>query len=202
MSPSSDGKDRARSRFHAETPDVLTPQQKELYDAIVGSPARKGASGVAVTDSLGRLVGPFGIMTITPGVGAAVNQLGIALRTQSCLDPRSRELAILVVAANYHSTFEWQAHEPAARVAGVSSEQLTELKLNRSLSGLNEAESASVLVARALVERGNLSDSDYDVAVDVLGAAAVAELVWLCGYYSMLAVALRVFDSVPNIPKD
>ena len=45
-----------------------------------------------------------------------------------------------------------------------------------------------------LLDGGPVSDADYARFAGTLGEAALAEIVWLVGYYSMLALALRVFD--------
>jgi 4-carboxymuconolactone decarboxylase len=52
------------------------------------------------------------------------------------------------------------------------------------------------LVARtvaALVTRGDLDDAEYREAADQVGAAGLFELLTLVGYYTTLALQLRVF---------
>jgi 4-carboxymuconolactone decarboxylase len=39
----------------------------------------------------------------------------------------------------------------------------------------------------------SVTQADYGIALRILGEQPLAELVWLCGYYSMLAVSLNVF---------
>ncbi|WP_344183218.1 hypothetical protein [Kribbella lupini] len=45
-----------------------------------------------------------------------------------------------------------------------------------------------------MLQTGTLGDADYVGTVEMLGERALAELVWLVGYYSMLALAMTVFD--------
>ena len=52
-------------------------------------------------------------------------------------------------------------------------------------------------MVQSLLRQGNLNDETYHTAVTKLGERTLAELVWLVGYYSMLALALAVFDP-PN----
>jgi 4-carboxymuconolactone decarboxylase len=47
--------------------------------------------------------------------------------------------------------------------------------------------------ALALVTRGDLDDERFERAVALLGLPTLFELVTLVGYYSLLAVQLRVF---------
>jgi len=51
-------------------------------------------------------------MLLQPGLGAAVQALGSAVRFQGTLPGRARELAILVVAAHWASAFEQHATKP------------------------------------------------------------------------------------------
>jgi alkylhydroperoxidase family enzyme len=53
------------------------------------------------------------------------SRLSNALFTQTTIDPRLRELAILRTAKDCHSVYEWTQHVPAARHVG-----LTDLKIN------------------------------------------------------------------------
>jgi len=48
------------------------------------------------------------------------SRLSNALFTQTTIEPRLRELAILRTAKDCHSVYEWTQHVPAARHVGVS----------------------------------------------------------------------------------
>ncbi|MCY1246178.1 hypothetical protein D9M72_593870 [compost metagenome] len=52
---------------------------------------------------------------------------------------------------------------------------------------------AAGLIKSMLVQH-SVTQADYGTALRVLGEQPLAELVWLCGYYSMLALSLNVFD--------
>jgi 4-carboxymuconolactone decarboxylase len=52
-------------------------------------------------------------------------------------------------------------------------------------------------VVQSLLSRGNVTDETYHAATAQFGERTLAELVWLVGYYSMLALALATFDP-PN----
>src|SRR5262249_47889822 len=88
----------------------LDQAQRALYDAITGGPRSSQRGTVPITDSDGRLVGPFAIMLLSPEVGDAVQRVGAAVRFTSSLTGREREVAILAVAAGARCDFEWLAH--------------------------------------------------------------------------------------------
>ena len=48
-------------------------------------------------------------------------------------------------------------------------------------------------VVTAMLRSGRVDDAEYERVADGLGEEVLAELVWLTGYYSMLALALAVF---------
>lgn len=184
-------------RFVSRPPEELEAAQRELYDRIVGGPRAAQSGSVPIVDERGALVGPFGLMTIAPAVGDSVQGVGAALRFRSSLDPAVREGAILLVAAHHRCEFEWFAHAGAAAAAGLAEQQLSELHAGRLPAGLPQAQALALELVSALLARGALTDGEYRQATETLGEQQLAELVWLVGYYSMLALALAVFDP-PN----
>ena len=190
--------DERRVRYHPPESGALSDAQSELYADIVHGPRAAEAEYIPVVDQNGRLIGPFSLMMINPEVGAAVQMLGAALRFSGSLTPRVRELAILTVAAQHRCGFEWMAHEARAAAAGLSTDQIAAIKTAKVPARLSRAESVAHLTALALLRRHRLTDPEYRTAIEALDEASVAELVWLCGYYSMLAVALATFE--PAVP--
>jgi alkylhydroperoxidase family enzyme len=174
-------------------PAELDEERALLHAEIVGGPRRSQSAVVPLADDEDRLLGPFGLMLLAPRIGSAVQAVGAALRFDESLPARSRELAILVVAAYRRSEFEWLAHEPAARAAGLGTPQLQALLDGAVPDGLEPAERTVVRTARRLLLDGELDDDGYAEAVSVLGTGTLSALVWLIGYYGMLATALATF---------
>ncbi|GAA2860587.1 hypothetical protein GCM10020220_057170 [Nonomuraea rubra] len=128
-------------------------------------------------------------MLLSPPVGDPLQELGAAIRYRSTLtgrgagagDPgRGRAPGQRVRAA---------PHEPIARELGFTEEQLQALRDGSPLALDDPAESAVLRVARALVAKGDLDEGEYAV----LGERELFELTTLVGYYSTLALQLRVF---------
>ncbi len=57
----------------------------------------------------------------------------------------------------------------------------------------DRAERVAIHTAAALTRDRNLTDREYDEAVDALGLRGLFELTTLVGYYATLALQLRVF---------
>lgn len=183
-------------RYLSPSPERLSADQLAVYASIVEGPRKSQAGLVPVLDDDGRLLGPFALMAIAPRLGEAVQAVGAALRFDGQLSAAARELSILVVAVHHRCDFEWFAHEHAARAAGLSTAQLASIRAGAEPVGLDTEGAAVWASVTAILQRGGLDETEYAAAVDVLGEALLAELVWLCGYYAMLAVALATFDPV------
>jgi 4-carboxymuconolactone decarboxylase len=175
------------------SPAELSPDQRRLYAAITGGPRASGRRPFPLTDSDGGLEGPFNAMLLQPAVGSALQALGAAIRYQGTLAPRTREFAVLIVAAHWDSDFEQYAHEAVGRAAGLTEDELARIRAGAELELTDAAERAAVRACRALVRDGDLDDDEYQAAVGVLGAAGLFELTTLVGYYITLAIQLRAF---------
>jgi len=179
------------SRIRPLPPGDLTPDQLALYEAITGGSRAQGPQHFALTAEDGSLRGPFDAMLRSPAVGAAQQELGAAIRYRTGFTDRMRELAILLVAARRDSAFERESHEAIARALGFSDAELSAI---RALDLRNFAGTERI-VGQSVVELldGDLSDELWREASTSLGVDGVFELTALVGYYSTLALHLRVF---------
>jgi 4-carboxymuconolactone decarboxylase len=177
-------------------PAELAPAQRALYDAITGGPRAGQAGTVPITDADGQLLGPFAIMLLSPEVGNAMQQVGAKIRFGTALTGRERELAILTVAGALSSEFERLAHVPAARALGLTEPQIDAALAGRTADGLSADEAIVARLALSMTVDRTLSDEDYSGGVAALGRERLAELTWLVGYYSALALSLAVFRPV------
>lgn len=183
-----------RPRYASPPREALTADQQALYDLITSGPRAAQRGNSPFLGEHGELLGPFGPMTIAPAVGEAVQSVGAALRYRTGLSPLVREAAILLVAVARDSAFEWLAHERLAAEAGVTPEQIAAIRGGALPAGLGEPEAAALSAVAGMLADGGLDDATYACVTDLLGERAVAELVWLVGYYSMLALALAVYS--------
>ncbi len=183
-------------RARSLTPSELDDEQRAVYDGIASGPRASGPFRVVEDD--GSLTGPFIPMLFAPSVGGALAALGEAIRYGSSLAPRTREIAILAVAAVRRNDFEWYAHERVGSAIGMSASELADLKAGREPP--YEPNELDVLRASRVMAQGDRVDDDlYARLVATLGEAAVFELATLVGYYTTLALVMEVFEvSVPR----
>jgi 4-carboxymuconolactone decarboxylase len=179
-------------------PASLDDDQHAVYDAVAGGPRAAGPQLFRLVDDDGGLEGPFNAFLLQPRLGMALQALGSAVRYETTLSDRAREVAILVVAAVHDSVFELHAHEAVGRHVGLTDAELGSV-LSHRYEELPADEGLVARVAHQLLETGDLDDASYADAVDTLGLPQLFELLTLVGYYSALALQLRVFR-VPAPP--
>jgi alkylhydroperoxidase family enzyme len=174
-------------------PEQLTDEQRPLYEELLYGPRGQGRQFFPLIDADGVLTGPFNAMLASPRVGTAVQRLGAALRYQTALPDRIRELVILVVAAQLGSEFEWYAHEPLARHHGVDGDVIAALRDGRPPSIADEAQRAAHDLAVALLGGEDIPDERYDAMAAALGTPGVFDVSAIVGYYWLLAAQMRLF---------
>jgi 4-carboxymuconolactone decarboxylase len=173
-------------------PEDLDERQTDLYRSITQGPRSKGPQHFALTDEEGVLQGPFGGFLLSPAVGQSLQGVGVAVRYGTSLSDRLREMAILVVAAHHSSSFEQRAHESVGRAVGLTDDELAGLRNGEILHLKDPAEQAGLALTHALLG-GDVDDRTWETCVPPLDSTTVFELTALVGYYSTLALQMRVF---------
>lgn len=184
-----------RERLPRLRPPFADPHRQALHAALVGGRRGTGPQAFDLTAPDGSLVGPFGLMLQVPHLGEPLEALGAAVRFDTQLPDRLREVAVLTVAAVTGSEFEWWAHERVAREVGLADDELDAVRA-LDLAAHPGADPAEVVVQRVaarLAAREPLDDAAYEVAASTLGEQGLLELVVLVGYYAMLAQMMEVF---------
>lgn len=181
------------TRLPRFTPDELDPAQRELYAEITGGPRAAGPQRFALTDETGALNGPFNAMLAAPAVGQALQRLGAAIRYETSLGDRIRELAILAVAGRWDSAFERHSHEPHALAAGITTAQIEALRGFSMPELADDTERAALRFVFAMLSDGDVDDVTYAEVLPIIGNQVAVELSALVGYYATLALQLRVF---------
>ncbi|MEV2214178.1 carboxymuconolactone decarboxylase family protein [Streptomyces sp. NPDC050997] len=182
-------------RLRPLVPAELDAEQRALYEEITGGPRAEGPRHFPLTDEQGSLRGPFNAMLLSPGLGRALQELGAAIRYRTGLGARQREIAILVVAQVWESAFERHAHERVGAAAGLTDHELLALREGRDPGFSDPVERATWAFVRALIGRSGVFDErQYSAARDALGERTLFELSTLVGYYSTLALQLRLFE--------
>ena len=173
-------------------PTGQNPAQRLLYDDIIAPP--RGDGPCLVVDSAGLLAGPFNALLYSPTVGRAVSALGTALRFAGTLDPRTRELVVCLIAAEYGCDYEWYAHSKVAATIGITPSELQALARGMTPDTATEGETSALAFVVALVRDRAVDSTTHARAQQQHGHEGLVEITMLVGYYQLLAGLLIAFE--------
>lgn len=174
-------------------PDTLTTEQRFVHDEIAKLIGHSQGQ-VNMMNNEGALLGPFPPMLQYPQFGIPALTFLRSLDNHATLDKAVREVAILTVGGMLGARFELYAHETMAAAFGLSPNAIATLAAGGSPYGLTVQQAITHDIARTLVNGRIVPDSTYKQAVSLLGQDGVAELFFLVGSYSLIAMVLNGFD--------
>ena len=180
------------TRLEPIPPADLDPEQRSLYATITEGPRAQGPKHFDLTREDGSLLGPFNALLLSPRLGSALQELGAAVRYRTSLSARTREIAILTVAAHWDSAFELSAHESVGLAVGLSAQEISDIRAARVPALADPHEQACANLVRLLVE-GDVDDEAWATWAPVVGDGTIFELTTLVGYYATVALQMRVF---------
>jgi 4-carboxymuconolactone decarboxylase len=136
---------------------------------------------------------PFHILLESPELALLTQALGAFCRYRTQLGPKLSELLVLITAAHWGAEYEFAVHASEARKAGIPDAVIAALKTKQPPQ-FDDAESQLLYeFATSFFETRDVSDALFDKAVAQFGRRRVVELTGVLGYYSGLAMLLRIF---------
>ena len=171
-------------------PRDLDPEQTRVLEAMLAGP--RGKSGFLARER--PVAGPFAPWLRSPGFADRAQELGAFVRYRSSLDPRLKELAIIVVGAAWKAGYEFAAHGPMAVRAGVPREAVEALARGETPSFDRDDERLVYEFATELVENRRVGGERYASAIELLGESGTVELVGTLGYYTLVCMTLNAFE--------
>ena len=139
------------------------------------------------------LRGPSGIGLYSTKTVEAHTTINQYLRFQ-VFPPNIREVAILTVAREMDSQFEWAAHEPQALKDGVTPDVIDVIKHRKSTQGLDETYAAIIEFGRQIFHDHKVTPEAFARVKALFEPAKLVELVMLMGNYAGTAALLTAFD--------
>jgi len=156
---------------------ALSPRQQEISDRIT---SRRGGTR-----------GPFLVWLRSPELCEKVEALGAYCRFESALDPRLRELSLLVAARHWDAQYSWNAHVGKAAELGVSAENLAALAQRQEPRFTRPDEQAVYQFSTEILGDHFVSDTTFAAAQAELGEQGIIDLIGSLGNFSMLAMLLN-----------
>jgi 4-carboxymuconolactone decarboxylase len=140
----------------------------------------------------GGVYGPFVPALRSPELTRRLQALGEYLRYDNSLQPRLREMVILVIAREWTQEFEWDVHAPSALTAGLPPATIAAIADGRRPDAMGEDEASIWDFISELLHTRGVSDATYARSVSVLGEQGVIDLIGTVGYYTTLAMIMNV----------
>jgi 4-carboxymuconolactone decarboxylase len=130
----------------------------------------------------------------SPPVADGWNALLGAIRERTALPAALRELVILRVAALNGAEYEWEAHEPVARAAGVEDAQLAAVRAG-DLAPFAPGVRAAIAYTDAMTREIRVAQPVFDALHEHFDQREVVELTATIGTYNLVSrflVALEI----------
>jgi 4-carboxymuconolactone decarboxylase len=162
--------------------EELPESQRQAFDDIVAS--------------RGSIRGPFGVLLHSPELARRAAALGGYLRYESSLDARTRETAVMATAQLNDCAYEWAAHEPIAREAGVPANVIDAFRARRP-ADLAQEDRDIYDLAVGIVQTHRVPAELFDRLKTRLGLTGLVEAVAAIGYWSFVAATLNTFEVLP-----
>jgi 4-carboxymuconolactone decarboxylase len=168
----------AQDRMPPIAADKLTEAQKKAIEEF-----RTARSA--------EISGPFVPLLRSPEVLGRARAMGDYLRYRSALPARLSEFVILMTARAWTQNYEWNAHEPLARQAGLNVAVIKAIADGRRPDAMADDEEILFSFCDELRRNQGVSDATYARAVAKFGEQGVIDTVGIVGYYTMIAMVLN-----------
>ena len=163
----------------------LDERRQQVFDDIASGPR-------------GTVPWIFHLYLNSPELASRVQQLGAFCRYGTSLPPHLSELAILIVAHHWEAEYEWSIHTGEARKAGLPDDVIDAVLAGRRPVFSDPDAELVYDFATEFFRLNDLPDAFFKSAVERFGRATTVELAGILGYYSMLAIAIRIFRLPPE----
>jgi 4-carboxymuconolactone decarboxylase len=168
------------NRIQEIEPEQLTPDQKSVFEQL--------AAG------RGRILTPYKVWIHSPVVARGMEHIGTHLNKKGSLSPREVELGILVIARHWNADYVLQAHIRLGREVGLSDEIIDAVVAGRDPKLTDPHERGVYTFAAALASGKKLSDAEFAAIEKAIGRTGIAEVLVLLGYYTSVALAMKVHE--------
>lgn len=175
-------------RFPVLRKAQLDPQQRAVWDELTLGP-RGFYTGGADADHLPDL---YNAWLQFPEFGAQMLRLGDALRAQTELSGKLRELLVLTTSIELGARVEYDFHVPFAQNEGLSDEVIAAIGAQRTPTFAEESERIVYEANVQLLRTATLTDRTRDEAVELLGYRGLMQLIAAVTLYQVTAYTTNV----------
>lgn len=166
------------SRIKEIPENELTAEQAKVFKNLVAG--------------RGRLLTPYKIWIHSPAVAAAMETLGTFLNKASSLTEREVELLICIIANHWNGEYVWTVHVKTCVGLGYAPDVFEAIRKGRTPNFDRERERAVYDLAASAMHAAGEDDEVFARADKLLGRNGIAEVLALLGYYSSVAMGMKL----------
>src|ERR1700744_177112 len=167
----------AAPRFPKVTMEQLNAEQQAVASEVL----KQSSAGLG---------GPYGMLIKSPELLKRYLLMTEYLRQKTSLPHRLNEMAILLEARLWDAQYEWWAHEPLARKAGVPDAVIEDIRAGKRPAAMQPDEAIVYDVVTEILNKRQLSDETFAKAKQTLGEQQVVDLVAVTGFYVMVSAVV------------
>lgn len=160
--------------------EQLSPAARDIYQSIL--------------KTRGNLDGPFLAWLHSPGLAAPAQALGSFCRYNTALAENESELLILLVAAHFRCTGEWQIHVPIACRTGLGPAVISAILAGVPPEFASVRLSALHRFSEELLKDNQVTEASFNRAREIFGDRGCVEITGVIGYYSFVAMTLNAYQ--------
>ena len=180
----------ARAEDGPRFPQPAMEQLSAEQQAVAAEVLKQSSAGLG---------GPYGMLIKSPELLKRYLLMTDYLRQKTSLPRRLNEMAILLEARLWDAQYEWWAHEPLARKAGLPEAIISDIREGKRPASMQPDEAIVYDVVTELLNKRQLSDDTFGKARQILGEQQVVDLVSVAGFYVMVsAVIIAGRVAIPN----
>ena len=173
------------SRIPAVERDELAPDDRHYFDRIAES---RGSVSVR---------GLYAVLLHSPKLAGLVSDLGAYLRFDTDFPKALTEVVTLTTAREIGSRYEFYAHAPLARKAGVSEQTILAIAKGSAPEGLSGDEVMVVRYTQGLLRERKITDATFGAVQDRFGVQGTVGLTVLIGHYLLVGHVMAAFEVEP-----
>ena len=162
--------------------DTATGKVKELYDTFEKQFSMQNVPNVVKA------------LSNSPGLATKVFPLADYFMHESTLDPRQRELAVLILMQRLDCTYGFGRHIPIAEQVGISREQIDNVGSYQNSGLFSDADKLILRYADELTLKAKVDDGLFQQVTNLIGQANVLELTAATSFWNMMARNLNALQ--------
>ena len=162
---------------------------------VPGTRADLAAIEAAITSERGHVLLLYQVLLNSAPLADGWRELLTAIRNRSSLPPALREMVILRVAVLNRAPYEFDAHVPHAKAAGVGDEQIDALRADEPGAQFTTLERAVLALTDTMTREVQVPDALFEPLRKHFDDRALVELVATVAAYNMVSrflEALRI----------